>query len=117
MRSLRVVVLAVLACGGVPLSQATAPVAVASQRLTLLCAVFYTPARSIWQREVVIEHDARQVLALRIDGQSPYTFAAHGPTLLTALDNERIQIDWAQGLWRSDFRGLAAGQGSCERKR
>ena len=116
MRSLLVVVLAVLACARTPLSQAEAPAAAASQRITLLCAVFYTPARSMWRREVVIEHDAQQVLALRIDGQSPYTFAAQGQTLLTSQDNERIQIDWAQGLWHSDFRGLAAGQGSCERK-
>lgn len=106
----------VLACWLGPLSHAKAPAKPTAERLSMLCSVFYTPARSIWRREVVFEHDARRVLALRIDGQTPYTFAIHGQILTTALDNERIQIDVAQGLWRSDFRGLATGQGSCERK-
>jgi hypothetical protein len=36
----------------------------------------------------------------------------HG--VMTAVDNERIQIDLATRQWQSDFRGHASGQGRCE---
>jgi hypothetical protein len=98
------------------------------QRLSLSCEVAYMPARSTWVREVEFEFDtqaqsqaqsqtqtqAPTLLALRIDGLVPHSFEAHADGVLTAIDNERIQIDWRQGLWRSDFRGLATGQGRCE---
>lgn len=83
------------------------------ERLRLRCAVFYTPERAIWQREVELTHDARRVLTVRIDGQTPYSFSSDGQNVYTALDNERIRIDIAQGWWQSDFRGLAAGEGRC----
>jgi hypothetical protein len=33
---------------------------------------------------------------------------------MTAVDNERIQIDLVTRQWQSDFRGHATGQGRCE---
>jgi hypothetical protein len=33
---------------------------------------------------------------------------------MTAVDNERIQIDLVVRQWQSDFRGQATGQGRCE---
>jgi hypothetical protein len=84
--------------------------------LNLRCEVFYTPARKVWTRELEIEHDAHRILALRIDGLPPYSFSVHGQQVSTALDNEQIQIDLAEGLWRSDFRGLASGEGRCAPK-
>lgn len=83
------------------------------QRLTLQCEVFYTPARQIWSRAVDVEHDGHRMLALHIDGLKPYAFSMRGRQISTALDNERIRVDLAGGRWRSDFRGLASGEGSC----
>lgn len=48
-----------------------------------------------------------------LDGVLVYRFALNGPVVLTSLDNERIQLDLSQPAWRSDFRGLADGQGLC----
>ena len=82
----------------------------------LLCDAVYLPARSSWVRAVRISHDDRRVQAVTIDGLPVYTFNVQGTTVLTALDNERIQIDLAQQSWRSDFRGLATSEGRCERQ-
>lgn len=79
------------------------------------CEAVYLPARSAWVRSVEIDHDARRVLALRIDGVPVHSFAVEGTVLRTALDNERITLDTGSGQWQSDFRGLAQGQGLCER--
>ena len=54
---------------------------------------------------------------MQIDGVPVYTFNVQGTVILTALDNERIQIDTAAQTWTSDFRGLASAQGRCERAR
>jgi hypothetical protein len=43
------------------------------------------------------------------------TFTVRQTLILTALDNERIQIDTASQTWNSDLRGLASAQGRCER--
>ena len=79
------------------------------------CEAVYLPARSTWVRHVEIEHDERRIHAVRIDGVAVYSFAIDGTTIRTALDNERIVLDTASGQWQSDFRGLAQGQGRCER--
>jgi len=40
--------------------------------------------------------------------------AAQHLGVMTAIDNERIQIDLVAQQWQSDFRGQATGQGRCE---
>lgn len=80
------------------------------------CEAVYLPARSTWVRNVEIEHDARRVVALRIDGVPVHSFAVDGTVLRTALDNERILLDTASGRWQSDFRVLAQAQGRCDRE-
>jgi hypothetical protein len=80
------------------------------------CEAVYLPARSTWVRSVEIEHDARRIRALRVDGVPVYSFAVDGTTIRTALDNERIVLDTARGQWQSDFRNLAQAQGRCERE-
>jgi len=80
------------------------------------CEAVYLPARSTWVRSVEIEHDERRVRVLRIDGVAVYSFTVEGTVIRTALDNERIVLDAASGQWQSDFRGLAQGQGRCERE-
>lgn len=92
-------------------AQAQAP----STRVELHCEAVYLPARSTWPRTVELEHNQRRLTAVRIDGLPVYTFNVQGNVIITALDNERIQIDVAQLSWRSDFRGLAQSQGRCER--
>ena len=87
----------------------------APQTVTLHCDAVYQPARTTWLRTVAIDMDARRIRAVRIDGVPVYTFAINGTWILTALDNERIQIDTAAQQWQSDFRGLAQSQGRCER--
>ena len=81
----------------------------------LLCEVVYLPARATWSRAVAISDDGHRVLAVRVDGIPVHAFAVRGTQILTALDNERILIDTAGPVWHSDFRGVASGQGRCER--
>ncbi len=91
-----------------------APVLAATARYS--CEAVYLPARSTWVRQVEIDYDDRRVRALRIDGVAVYGFAVEGTVIRTALDNERIVLDTASLSWLSDFRGLAQGQGRCERE-
>lgn len=84
-------------------------------QVRLLCEAVYEPARTVWSRVVEIDHDDRAVTAIRIDGVPVYSFAVDGNLIMTALDNERIQVDAALQTWNSDFRGLAQGRGRCER--
>lgn len=79
------------------------------------CAVVYLPARSTWVRDLALRLDPRGIVEVRIDGQPVHTFAVDGTTLLTSMDNERIAVDVADGVWVSDFRGQASGRGRCER--
>jgi hypothetical protein len=51
---------------------------------------------------------------VRIDGAAVYSFAVDDTVIMTSLDNERIQIDFSERTWRSDFRGMATGQGLCD---
>lgn len=87
----------------------------APQQVTLSCEASYLPARSSWVREVRFTLDEQRVRAVEIDGVPVYSFSVVGTVLLTALDNERIQLDTATLLWRSDFRGQATSEGRCER--
>ncbi len=86
-------------------------------KVVLVCEAVYLPARSVWVRTVGIEYDQKRVLSVQIDGVSVYSFNVRDTLILTALDNERIQIDTATQNWSSDFRGLATSQGRCERAR
>lgn len=83
--------------------------------VTLVCEAVYLPARTTWTRSVAIGYDKKRVNTVHIDGVPVYTFAVDGTTILTAIDNERIQIDTAGQTWTSDFRGQATAQGRCER--
>jgi hypothetical protein len=94
------------------------PASIASARtgvVSLRCAPFYLPARSIWQRTVDIEIDADGVRAVLIDGVAVYTFNVKGTEILTAVDGERIQVDIEALTWSSDLRGIVTGRGSCTR--
>ena len=84
-------------------------------RVSWRCEVVYQPSRQVWVRAVEVTYNRRRVLAVGIDGVPVYTFAVRETTLLTALDNERVQFDTQSLTWRSDFRGLATGAGRCER--
>jgi hypothetical protein len=83
--------------------------------VTLVCEAVYLPARTTWTRTVGITYDKKRVRAVQIDGVPVYTFAIQETVILTAVDNERIQIDTAAQSWSSDFRGQATSQGRCER--
>lgn len=85
-------------------------------QVDLVCDAVYLPARSSWMRSVRIHFDDRRVRQVEVDGLPVYAFSVRGTTILTALDNERIQIDLAQQSWTSDFRGQASAQGRCERQ-
>lgn len=86
------------------------------QQVTLVCDVAYLPSRSTWVRTVQLTHDERALRSVLIDGVPVYTFAVRDTWVLTAQDNERIQLDTKAMAWSSDFRGLASGQGRCERQ-
>jgi len=90
------------------------PALAAPSSVVLNCAVVYMPQRSTWVREVRIDWDRKAVRRLRIDGVEPYGFSLLPGGVMTAIDNERIQIDWVALHWQSDFRGQASGQGRCE---
>ena len=87
----------------------------ALSQVDLVCDAIYLPARSSWARSVRVHYDDRRVRRVDVDGLPVYAFNVQGTTILTALDNERIQIDLAQQTWTSDFRGQATAQGRCER--
>lgn len=87
----------------------------ALQQVQLVCDAVYMPTRSSWSRVVDIGYDQKRVRSVSIDGVPVYTFAIAETVIMTALDNERIQIDTASRTWTSDFRGQATGQGRCER--
>ncbi len=88
----------------------------AVQKVSYRCEVVYLPTRNTWVRTVEFTHDGRQLRAVTIDGVPTHRFAVGGTTVHTAVDNERIVFDTGALSWRSDFRGLAQGQGRCERK-
>lgn len=115
-RSWRQAFAGTLAClaGLLPLSVQAQPVA---SKVVLVCEAVYLPARSVWVRTVGIEYDQKRVLSVEIDGVPVYSFNVRDTLILTAMDNERIQIDTATQNWTSDFRGLATSQGRCERAR
>lgn len=98
------------------LAAASGPVAAAEQRVTLVCEAVYMPARSSWTRTVEIGYDQKRLRSVQIDGQVVHAFAVTGSVILTSQDSERIRIDTAAQTWSSDFRGLATGEGRCERK-
>lgn len=87
----------------------------ATGTVTLVCEAVYLPARTTWTRTVTVDYDDRRIRQVVIDGQAVYTFAIQEAVILTSQDNERIQIDTSALTWSSDFRGLATGQGRCER--
>lgn len=80
----------------------------------MLCEAVYMPAQTVWPRTVAIDYDQRRIKALSIDGVNVYTFDVRDTWILTALDNERIQINTAALSWTSDFRGLATSEGRCD---
>jgi hypothetical protein len=107
---------AALVLGAAPAVWGQSPVPPApATGVTLLCDAAYLPERTRWERRVDIAVDQQRVRSVHIDGVPVYTFSIRGTTILTALDNERIQIDTAALAWTSDFRGLATSQGRCER--
>jgi hypothetical protein len=86
------------------------------EQVVLSCDAVYLPARSAWVREVRFTLDERRIRGVAIDGVPVYSFSVFDTVLLTALDNERIQIDTATLTWRSDFRGQATSEGRCTRR-
>ena len=110
-----------LACfGALPVGAAEparqgAAVPPATGTVTLVCEAVYMPTRATWARTVTVAYDQRRVREVAIDGQPVYSFAIQDTLILTALDNERIQVDLAAQRWSSDFRGFATAQGRCER--
>lgn len=91
------------------------PVAIANTAKTthFTCAAFYLPTRNIWNRQVDIRFQNSQPVSVHIDGLPVYAFSMVGPVVMTAIDNERIQIHTQALLWTSDFRGMASSQGAC----
>jgi hypothetical protein len=98
-----------------PARQGSPPPPPATGTVTLVCEAVYMPSRATWARTVTVSYDQRRIREVAIDGQVAYRFAVQDTLILTALDNERIQIDVAAQRWSSDFRGLATAQGRCER--
>jgi hypothetical protein len=96
-------------------NKAAAKPAAQTNEVTLVCEAVYLPARTTWTRTVDIAYDKKRVRAVQIDGVPVYTFAIQETVILTAVDNERIQIDTAAQTWSSDFRGQATAQGRCQR--
>ena len=90
------------------------PAWAAPSAVVLSCAVAYMPQRSTWVREGRIDWDSKAIRRVRIDGLEPHGFSLVPNGVMTAVDNERIQIDLSTRQWQSDFRGHASGQGRCE---
>lgn len=110
----RLVALGLLCAAVLPGAWAGAPAGATSERKALRCEPVYMPARTAWVRVVEILGQEGRLSEVRIDGQKAYTFSVRDTTVLTSMDNERIQIDLGGLTWKSDFRGLSRGQGRCE---
>jgi hypothetical protein len=82
---------------------------------TWVCDVAYVPSRANWVRTVEVVFDDKRLQRVSVDGVAVHSFAVDGTVILTSQDNERIRLNVAPGSWESDFRGLATGQGRCER--
>jgi hypothetical protein len=82
---------------------------------TWVCDVAYLPSRANWVRTVEVAFDDKRLQRVSVDGVAVHSFAVNGTVILTSQDNERIRLNVAQGGWESDFRGLASGQGRCEK--
>jgi hypothetical protein len=108
-------VAAALSFTAVAQTKAPAKAAAPANEVTLVCEAVYLPARTTWTRTVSIGYDKKRVRSVQIDGVPVYTFAIQETVILTAIDNERIQIDTAAQTWSSDFRGQATAMGRCER--
>lgn len=112
MKTLAWPLLAALVAGsGAALADGPAPA-----QVVLSCEAVYLPARTTWTREVRFTLDERRIRGVEVDGVPVYSFSVYETVLLTALDNERIQLDTASLTWRSDFRGQATSEGRCERR-
>ncbi|MGX5648755.1 hypothetical protein ACWKW4_00710 [Hydrogenophaga borbori] len=112
MKALPALVVAALVLAQTPARAEPAP----GEQVVLSCDAVYLPARSAWVREVRFTLDERRIRGVAIDGVPVYSFSVFDTVLLTALDNERIQIDTATLTWRSDFRGQATSEGRCTKK-
>ena len=116
----------VRACGMACLLPMVAPVLAAGEpaappaarsavvQTRLVCHVAYQPTGASWDRQVTLGHSGKRLQAVSIDGVAVYSFGLQDKVVMTALDNERIQIDLARPGWVSDFRGVASGLGWCE---
>jgi transposase InsO family protein len=80
------------------------------------CRVLYIPARAIWSRDLTVEYNSTTLVRVRIDSVVSHGFSHEGTVLSTHLDNERIQVDLRTGVWQSQFRDRAEGEGVCVRK-
>lgn len=96
-----------------PASKAQAKPQAKIKTLAFSCRVLYSPARSIWVRELEVDYDKNAFTALRIDGVPVHGFSAEGAQISTHLDNERIYLDLSAPSWRSEFREAAQGEGTC----
>jgi len=118
MKTLVLAALGLLLTGSAVAQQPAAkakPAARKTSDVTLVCEAVYLPARTTWTRTVNIGYDQKRVQSVLIDGVQVYTFSVRETVILTAIDNERIQIDVAAQTWSSDFRGQATAMGRCER--
>jgi hypothetical protein len=106
--------LACVCAAALPAAWAAAPSNPSPERTLLRCEPVYMPARSTWVREVELVGKGGRLSEVRIDGLAVNSFAVRDTTVLTSQDNERIQIDFSERTWSSDFRGLASGQGRCD---
>jgi hypothetical protein len=98
---------------GQPPPKAPAKAQAKVKTLVFSCRVLYSPARSIWVRELEVDYNKKAFTALRIDGIPVYGFSAEGAQISTHLDNERIYLDLNAPSWRSEFREAAQGEGAC----
>jgi hypothetical protein len=115
--SVCVALLSIFAWSGVGVSAiaqtSPSPASKAQAKPQASCRVLYSPARSIWVRELEVDYDKNAFTALRIDGVPVHGFSAEGAQISTHLDNERIYLDLSAPSWRSEFREAAQGEGTC----
>lgn len=114
MSALRLIAFGLVCASVLPQAWAAQPKGKTPDRTLLRCEPVYMPARSVWVREVELVGKDGRLSEVKIDGQAVYAFSILDKTVMTSQDNERIQIDFGARTWRSDFRGLASGQGQCE---
>jgi hypothetical protein len=89
-----------------------------SQTMHFDCRIQYKKEGDLSHRTVTLVYNKSKLIGVHIDAQPVYSFNVHSNHIVTSVDSERIQIEFAKDktMWRSNFRDRDFGTGVCVRQ-